>query len=230
MYLDINNYYVLVIFSILTALFVSFRDNIQNIVFLKKIFNNSIFRIILLTLITYLSMISPNLNIPLLVLYLTVNTYINNIQTTSNNNYTKTFTFETEKPLTNDVRKNEPKTIKTEKFENDTTLLDGNAIGDIINKTRYLCEGENKNLPSCKKALENYQKINKNTHEIIKCYTNVKSKNTSTVPEEENEKDLEQELDDDYELEKQLLLQQPRHLENFESKIETIMSDYKKIE
>lgn len=220
----LNNEYCIIGIIIISSLIISFRNNIQNTIILEKIFKHSFFKILLLSIITYISQINNLLGLTLAIVYLVIDTYINNLPNEENSKYTNPYKFDNLEKEKSNAIKDEPKAINETKQINDNkegfnNILDGNTIGDIINTSRKHCDKHNKSLPSCISIVEKTQKINDLALDIL-----------DTCDKMKNKKKINIHNNDEVELEQTILEQQPMGgLEGFDNKITKIMDKYKEI-
>lgn len=220
----LDNQYITIGIIVVSSLIISFRNNIQNTIILEKIFKHSFFKILLLSIITYISHQNNLIGLTLAIVYLVIDTYINNLPNEDKSKYTNPYKFnDTKTDNDNSAIKEEPKAITETKEINETkegfdNLLDGNTIGNIIDTSRKHCNNHNKSLPSCKSIVEKTQQINNLALDILN--TCDKMKNKKVASNHNDEAGLEQTI----------LEQQPMGgLEGFDNKITKIMDKYKEI-
>lgn len=227
----LQNEYIIIGIIIVSSLIISFRNNIQNTTILEKIFKHSFFKVLLLSIITYISDINKHIGLTLAIVYLVIDTYINNLPSEETSTYTNPYQFNKtnkniEKEKTNAINE-EPQSINekpTSKIINQTkegfnNLLDGDTIGNIINTSRLHCNKYNKSLPSCLSIVEKTQQINDLALDILTTYDKMKNKNKTNIHN-----------NDEAELEQTILEQKPMGgLEGFDNQINTITNKYKEL-
>ena len=220
----LDNEYITIGIIIVSSLIISFRNNIQNTIILEKIFTHSFFKILLLSIITYISQKNNLIGLTFAIVYLVIDTYINNLPIEDTSKYTNPYKFDTTNTENDDDNtstsaiKEEPKAINETK-EGFNNVLDGNTIGDIIDISRKHCNGHNKTLPSCQSIVGKTQQINDLALDILNMCDKMKNKNKINIHHNQ-----------EAELEKTILEQQPMGgLEGFDNKITQIMDKYKEI-
>lgn len=227
----LDNEYITIGVIIVSSLIISFRNNIQNTIILEKIFTHSFFKILLLSIITYISQKNNLIGLTFAIVYLVIDTYINNLPIEDTSKYTNPYKFDNTNTNNNtDTNNNdntstsaiqeEPKAINETK-EGFNNILDGNTIGDIIDQSRTHCDGHNKTLPSCKSIVGKTQQINVLALDILNMCDKMKNKNKNKINIHNNQEE---------DLEKTILEQQSKGgLEGFDNTITKIMDKYKEI-
>ena len=168
--------------SLVISVIISFREQIQEIELVNKLFGHWVYRILILIAIVYVSESQPDLKIPLFLFYIILNTYVVNLPNVkSETTYTSSFGYDNDENSDkekdkNDATKQEPESIHTQKenFKTQTELMDGTEIGNILTQVNKICTNDkNKNTNECQKVMDNYKVINNNTKEILKVYDEI---------------------------------------------------------
>ena len=118
-YLDIiNNYepYLVLLTSLVISVIISFREQIQEVELINKLFGHWVFRILMLMALVYVSELHADLKIPLFLFYLILNTYVVNLPNLKPEaNYTSTFSYDNEEKKEDDATKQQPESIDVSK-------------------------------------------------------------------------------------------------------------------
>jgi hypothetical protein len=164
--------------SLAIAVIISFREQIQEVELVNKLFGHFVFRVLMLITIVYISNLKSDLMIPLILFYLILNTYVVNLPNVKDeSNYTSAFGYnnddkDTDKDKT-DATLQEPEstTTQNENFKTQSELMDGEEIGNILTQVNKLCT--NKHTTECQKVMNNYKVIDNNTKEIVNVYNEI---------------------------------------------------------
>lgn len=182
----LNTYqpYLVLFASLVISVIISFREQIQEIELVNKLFGHWVYRILILIAIVYVSESQPDLKIPLFLFYIILNTYVVNLPNVkSETNYTSSFGYDNDENSDkekdkNDATKQEPESIHTQKenFKTQSELMGGTEIGNILTQVNKICMNDkNKNTTECQKVMDNYKVINNNTKEILNVYNEIVS-------------------------------------------------------
>ena len=190
-FLNMYQPYLVLFASLVISIVISFREQIQEIELVNKLFGHWVYRILILIAIVYVSELYPDLKIPLFLFYIILNTYIVNLPNVkSETNYTSSFGYDNDEngdkeKDKNDATKQEPESIHTQKenFKTQSELMDGTKIGNILSQVNKICNNDTtKNTKECQKVMDNYKVIDNNTKEILNVYNEmVASKDENNV-------------------------------------------------
>lgn len=131
---------------LIISISISFRDNIQQVESINKLFRYKIFKIILLIAIILTNNIIPQLGIPLVLLYLSLNTYIHSLPKSE----------ELKQEIDSSIKQED----KKEAFSDNKKKLNGEQIAKIIDTINTNCNGDNENSETCKYLMSKYSNIN----------------------------------------------------------------------
>ncbi len=193
-FLNVYEPYLTLLCSLVISVIVSFREQIQEVELINKLFRHWVFRTLILILLVYISDMKPDLKIPVTLLYLILNTYVVNLpNVTSESNYTNTYGYDnddTNKEDNNATQlESKPTTTQNENFKPQSKLMNGAEIGNILTQVNKICSNDKtKNTKECQKVMDNYKDIDNNTKEIINVYNEIISSNDENSVEKVIEK------------------------------------------